>query len=112
VFTGPVHAALAQVDARVRLGVDESLAWSELREEPGWQELADELSRAATSGVGIAAALRELGASARTAAAAQAQERAKSVGVRSVLPLMVCFLPAFMLLGIVPIIGGVIAGLG
>ncbi|MDR1237282.1 MAG: type II secretion system F family protein [Propionibacteriaceae bacterium] len=111
VFTGPVHTALAQVDARVRLGVDEALSWSELRDEPGWQELADELSRAAASGVGIATALRELGASARTSAAAEAHERARSVGVRSVLPLMVCFLPAFMLLGIVPIIGGVISSL-
>ncbi|MDR1430644.1 MAG: type II secretion system F family protein [Propionibacteriaceae bacterium] len=110
-FTGPIHAALAQVDARVRLGTDEALAWSELRGEPGWGELADELSRSAASGIGISQAVRGLGASARAATAAQAHERARSVGVRSVLPLMVCFLPAFMLLGIVPIIGGVIAEL-
>jgi len=37
--------------------------------------------------------------------------RARRVGVRSVLPLMTCFLPSFLLLGVVPIIGGVVGHL-
>ena len=33
------------------------------------------------------------------------------MGVRTVLPLMVCFLPAFMLVGVVPIVAGVVMGM-
>lgn len=107
----PVRSALAQVSARVQLGVEETLAWEELRETPGWEELASELSFTAATGVSAATALRELGVRTRKSVDAAAQERARSVGVRSVLPLMLCFMPAFVLLGIVPIIGGVVAGL-
>ncbi|HBY23958.1 MAG TPA: type II secretion protein F, partial [Propionibacteriaceae bacterium] len=38
-----------------------------------------------------------------------ATERVRRVSVSTVLPLMVCYLPAFLLLGVVPIIGGVVA---
>ena len=39
-------------------------------------------------------------------ALAAAQARARRAGVSSVMPLMVCFLPAFLLIGVVPIIAG------
>ena len=41
------------------------------------------------------------------AAHGTAQARARKAGVSSVVPLMVCFLPAFILIGVVPIVGGV-----
>lgn len=37
------------------------------------------------------------------------QVAARAVGVRSVLPLMTCFLPAFLLLGVVPSVVSAIA---
>lgn len=40
----------------------------------------------------------------------QALKQARTVGVRSVIPLMACFLPAFVLIGVVPIIAGLIQG--
>ena len=38
----------------------------------------------------------------------QVEEAARRVGVRSVLPLMVCFIPAFLLLGIVPTVASAV----
>jgi pilus assembly protein TadC len=108
---GPAKPVLVKLAARVRLGVEESQAWAEQADVPGWHQLADEVSRGVASGLALTTMLRSLGESARLAAQADAQQRARGVGVRSVLPLMLCFLPAFILLGIVPIIASVIAGL-
>lgn len=105
---GPLGECLAEVVAKVRLGVDEAQAWSELgAAEPALAVLGREVARTAGSGVTLSRTLRSLGVDARRDAAAAAEVRARRVGVRSVLPLMLCFLPAFLLLGVVPIIGGV-----
>lgn len=106
---GAAGEALEGVAARVRLGEPESQAWAELEQEPALQAVAREISRTVSSGLGVAALLRDLAGEARRAAAAAALVKARQVGVRSVLPLMVCFLPAFVLLGIVPIFGGIIS---
>jgi pilus assembly protein TadC len=111
VIEGPAQPVLVKLAARVRLGVEESQAWAEQRDEPGWQQLADEVSRGVAGGLSLTSLLRSLGESARLAAHAEAQQQARSVGVRSVLPLMLCFLPAFILLGIVPIIASVVLSL-
>lgn len=104
----PLH----EVAAKTRVGADEAAAWSELAAaESELARLGEEIARNANSGVAMAAGIRSLGVEARSAAANAAEIRARRVGVRSVLPLMVCFLPAFMLLGVVPIIGGVAAQL-
>jgi len=107
-ISGPLGDALAAVAARTRLGMPESDAWAELGTEPPLQALARELSRTVSTGTGMARLLRELGEDARRAGAAAAVVRARRVGVRSVLPLMVCFLPSFVLLGVVPVIGGIV----
>lgn len=109
VVGGPVSEAIDGVVARVRLGIPDRQAWAELRTEPGLEVLGRELARVASSGMGVAGLLRELARDARKSAAADAQVRARKSGVSSVLPLMLCFLPAFVLLGIVPIFGGVIS---
>jgi pilus assembly protein TadC len=111
-LAGPVGEVLSQLSAKVRLGQDESQAWAELvRAEPALAALGREVARTVGSGVALAQTLRLLGVDARRDALAAAEVRAKRVGVRSVLPLMVCFLPSFLLLGVVPIIGGVAANL-
>lgn len=75
---------------------------------PALATLGPELARAIESGMAVSQTLLTLGAQARQDAATLAEVKARRVGVRSVLPLMVCFLPAFLLLGVVPIIGGVV----
>lgn len=112
VLDDPLRAALAEVSTTVALGADEAGAWAELADtEPALGGLGREVARTVGSGVALAATLRALGADARRQALAIAQVRARRVGVRSVLPLMTCFLPSFLLLGVVPIIGGVVGHL-
>lgn len=106
---GVAGGVLDGVIARVRLGGSEAEAWAELEHEPALQTIAREVSRTVASGLGLAPLLRELAVEARRAAAAAALVKARQVGVRSVLPLMCCFLPAFVLLGVVPILGGIIS---
>lgn len=112
VLDDPLGSALARVSTTVSLGADEAGAWAELAEaEPALATLGREVARTVGSGIALAATLRALGADARRQAVALAQVRARRVGVRSVLPLMTCFLPSFLLLGVVPIIGGVVGRL-
>lgn len=104
----PLSEVLAELCAVVALGADEDRAWREAgRAEPALATLAREVGRAVNSGVALSLSLRSLGVEARRVAASAAEVRARRVGVRSVLPLMLCFLPGFLLLGVVPIIGGV-----
>ena len=111
VLEGPLAECLARIVARVDLGVAEYDAWAEARVEPGLEALAREVCRCLSSGAPVASTLRALALEARRDALSDAEVRAKRVGVRSVLPLMLCFLPSFVLLGVVPIIGGVVANL-
>lgn len=106
---GPAAEVLAGVAARVRLGEPEAQAWAELEAEPAFQYVAREVSRTVSTGLGLAPLLCDLAVEARRTAAAAALVRARQVGVRSVLPLMVAFLPSFLLLGVVPVVGGIIA---
>lgn len=105
---GPMAERLAEVAAKSRLGVAEERAWEELAADPALAGLARELARAAGSGMALASRLRALGLDASREAFASAETRAKKVGVQSVLPLMACFLPAFVLLGVLPIVGGLV----
>ena len=112
VLDDPLGAALVEVSTTVALGADEAGAWAELADaEPALAALGREVARTVGSGIALAATLRALGADSRRQAVAIAQVRARRVGVRSVLPLMTCFLPSFLLLGVVPIIGGVVGHL-
>ncbi len=104
---GPVGEVLSRLDAAVGLGTPEQDAWHELgRRHPAFESLARELGHAAGSGVALAPLLRQHAREAQRTLHAAAQARARRAGVSSVMPLMVCFLPAFLLIGVVPIIAG------
>lgn len=105
---GPMAERLGEFTAKTRLGLAEERAWEELAAEPALVGLGRELARGAGSGVALVARLRALGLDARRDAFAAAEARAKKVGVQSVLPLLLCFLPAFVLLGVLPIVGGLV----
>jgi len=101
-FTGPVAEDLGRVRALVGLGVPDSEAWLTLHEHPQFGPAADDLARSVESGTMLVQSLRHHSGAARDARRGALLVRARGVGVRSVLPLMVCFIPAFMLLGVVP----------
>jgi pilus assembly protein TadC len=101
-FEGAVADDLGQVLALQQLGVPDSAAWRSLRDHPQWGLAAADLARSVESGTSMVEGLRHQAAAAREARRSELQVRARTVGVRSVLPLMMCFIPSFLLLGIVP----------
>lgn len=104
---------LELVLGHVQVGRGEEEAWLALSADPiaapVWGRPAKDLARTARSGVAVAEILAEHVARSRADRVARVERQARVVGVKSVLPLMVCFLPAFVLVGVVPIIAGLIS---
>lgn len=101
-FGGAVGEDLTRVLALVDLGVPDVDAWRVLQEHPELGPAARDIARSVESGTMMVESLRHHAAVARLRREAALQVRARSVGVRSVLPLMTCFIPSFLLLGVVP----------
>ena len=104
-------AVLGGVAAEMSLGRVGGLAWDGLRAHAAWGRVAADLARAERSGLALADGLRAHADDARTEARDAAGKAARTVGVRSVVPLMTCFLPAFVLVGVVPIIASLLGDL-
>jgi pilus assembly protein TadC len=101
-FEGAVADDLGQVLALQQLGVPDAAAWRTLHDHPQLGLAAADLARSVESGTSMVEGLRHQAAAAREARRSVLHVRARTVGVRSVLPLMMCFIPSFLLLGIVP----------
>jgi pilus assembly protein TadC len=101
-FEGPVADDLGRVLALLQLGAGEVAAWRALADHEQLGMAAADLARSVESGTSMVEGLQHHAAAARETRRAALQVRARAVGVRSVLPMMICFLPSFMLLGIVP----------
>lgn len=99
---------LSEVAAQLALGRAGPQAWEELRTHPVWGPAAADVIRSERSGISLTGVLRLHAEDARQEARDDALKAARTVGVRSVIPLMVCFLPAFILIGVVPIIAGLL----
>lgn len=95
-----------RASALLNLGVDTALALEELRAEPGLEELAALVGLSRDSGAAVAEGCARMSRQLRETLAADAVARAERAGVLISLPLTVCFLPAFIVLGLVPIIVG------
>jgi Flp pilus assembly protein TadB len=104
---GPLGEILGGHAARVRLGGDPVADWRRLHRDPQLASLARSMLRSAESGAALVDSLHRLAADSRLARATVLQRRARGVGVRAAGPLGVCFLPSFMLIGVVPtVVGG------
>ncbi|MDR1851964.1 MAG: type II secretion system F family protein [Propionibacteriaceae bacterium] len=108
---GELSARIKKVCAEVALGASEIEAWSSLESEPVLVPFAGQLTHALRTGAGLDKALRELVGKTRQDAFSALEVKARAVSVKSSLPLSLCFLPAFFLLGVVPIIASVFAGI-
>ncbi|WP_246268186.1 type II secretion system F family protein [Acrocarpospora macrocephala] len=103
---GPLGECLFWVSAQMRLGADPSTAWSALAEERPLASLARTMSRAVDSGAPVADVLTRLADDARHTTRSASSAAARRVGVQAVAPLGLCFLPAFVFLGIIPVVAG------
>lgn len=103
---------LRQVAAAMRWGVDEVRAWDGLPEV--WKPAAAALALAATAGVPPGALLSRAAEDIRRTERQRVDEATGRVSVLIVVPLGLCFLPAFALLTVVPVVmtiaRGVLAG--
>jgi Flp pilus assembly protein TadB len=108
---GPVAEELRSVGHGLRLGREPTAAWADLARRPGLEVLGRTMARAARSGASVSDAMSRLADDLHAAAASDVERRARAVGVRASAPLGVCFLPAFVLLGVVPLVVGTMRGL-
>lgn len=103
---GPAADRLLPWAARLRLGADPATVWTGLAADPALGPLGRTLGRAHRSGAPVADAVEALAAELADRARAEVEDRARAVGVRAAVPLGVCLLPAFVLVGIVPMVVG------
>lgn len=107
VVGGGVGDRLGQVVTRTGAGFGDADAWAVLRDDPVLGAVARDLARASDAGTAMGPLLTRHAEAARATAQAEAVARARTVGVRTIIPVSLCYLPAFFLLGIVPVIAGV-----
>ncbi|MGW0251049.1 type II secretion system F family protein [Nocardia goodfellowii] len=105
--------ALGRAADLLALGADASTAWDRAAREaagrPGAEQveaLARMARRSARSGASLSAAVSELAEQHRATLEDAAAARAERAGVLISGPLGLCFLPAFLCLGIVPVVIG------
>jgi pilus assembly protein TadC len=108
VMDGPLADDLGQVLRLTELGHDDVSAWRTLARHEQLGAAALDLARSVETGALLVESLLVHAELAREERHGQVEEAARRVGVRSVLPLMVCFIPAFLLLGIVPTVASAV----
>lgn len=100
---------LARVVTALQLGASWPEAWDAAPER--YRDLQHALEPAWTDGVSPVPLLRQGADTVRARRTARAREAAARLGVRLVLPLGLCLLPAFVLLGLLPVLLSTGAGL-
>jgi len=100
---------LTAVCALHELGADAASAWAEWRADPVLGAVARTMIRSGHSGSALAAALRAVSGQCRADLNSRAEATARRAGVFVLAPLGLCFLPAFVCLGVVPTVLGIAA---
>lgn len=108
---GPVGERLARIAAELRLGGEPAAAWGRLGSIPGAAGLARCLERAGASGAPAAEPVSRMAEGLRADRAREAAARAQRAGVLMVGPVGLCFLPAFLVVGVAPVVIGLASGL-
>lgn len=98
--------SLRRTADRLALGADPATAWDVVATEPATEALARMARRSARSGAALSSAMAELATQQRTDAEDRAIAAVEKAGVLIGGPLGLCFLPAFVCLGIVPVVIG------
>jgi Flp pilus assembly protein TadB len=96
---------------RLALGADPVTVWASMAGHPQLGRLGATLHRSAESGAPVGAALLRLSEDLRARRRSVVEERVRQVEVRAAVPLGVCLLPSFVLVGVVPLVAGSVAGL-
>ncbi|WP_236573840.1 type II secretion system F family protein [Streptomyces sp. GS7] len=108
---GTVAERLRQIAAELRLGGEPAAVWPRLAALPGAAGLARCMARAGISGAPAVESASRVAAGLRAERGRAATARARRAGVLVTLPLSGCFLPAFLVLGVAPVLIGLAGGL-
>lgn len=109
-LAGPTADELRMIADRLALGADPTEAWQVADSSPV-HKLARAARRSARSGASLAAVAEAAAAEIRASALDLVTARGQRAGVLITGPLGVCFLPAFLALGVVPVVIGLATGL-
>jgi Flp pilus assembly protein TadB len=106
---GPLAPRLTQIGRELAAGVPPRLAWERLADIDAARRITNAARRSAESGAAMSGALTRCADDLRADAAHDRQARLQRASVLLVLPLGLCFLPAFLLAGLVPVIFAVLS---
>ncbi|MFC7308397.1 type II secretion system F family protein [Streptomyces monticola] len=107
---GPVAERLGRAAVELRLGGDPERVWGRLAAIPGAGALARCLERAGASGAPAAEQVARIAADCRAEWARAAAARAHRASVMIAAPVGLCLLPAFLAVGVVPVVIGLADG--
>ncbi|AKE40425.1 type II secretion system protein F domain-containing protein [Corynebacterium kutscheri] len=94
----------SHVARMLSMGVHPLRAWEELAEVDGLEEIAVLVRNSLRSGSALASGFERIAHTLRAQVEDHAVERAEKAGVLIALPLTCCFLPAFFVLGLAPVL--------
>jgi len=103
-LTEPARGNLLAVVSALDLGADPVEAWAVLADDDVLGAVAGAVVRSARTGAPLSSLLSRLADDMRRDRRAMVEVAARTAGVRAVVPLAACFLPAFILLGVVPVV--------
>ncbi|HWC36132.1 MAG TPA: type II secretion system F family protein [Mycobacteriales bacterium] len=108
----PVTAAACRAAAAaLRTGAPAAEAWHSWLADPWLEPVARTTVRATQSGASIAEELRRIAARLRSRRHARLQQRVQQASIWVVVPLGLFFLPAFVLVAVVPVVVGLFSGM-
>ena len=108
---GPA-SILQSIAALLGLGARAEIAWAAADDNSDLAPLAAAARRSEFGGIKFAGAVRDHAARLRTTVAAEQESRSGRAGVLIAAPLGLCFLPAFICLGLAPVVIGLLGNLG
>lgn len=100
----PMVEAIRPVVAAIDLGAEPTSAWGSVSAVAALEPVAVAVIRSTESGAPISTVLARIAEDMRRERHRAVEVAARSAGVRAVAPLAACFLPAFLLMGVVPVV--------
>ena len=107
----PAAERLKALVGALELGSDPVVAWHAFGADPALEPIARAAARSVQTGAPLASLLVGTADDLRRAERSRGEAAARAAGVRAVGPLAACFLPSFILLGVVPVVASMAAPL-
>jgi pilus assembly protein TadC len=104
----PAAGLLSSAVAHLRLGAPPEEALAAIAAQPELAPISRAISRSLDSGAPLVTSLTLCAEELRNTRRAMLQTKARQVAVRTVGPLGLCFLPAFLVVGVVPLVAGLL----